>query len=186
MGNAIILHGMPSKEEYRPEEPQSEQHWLPWLRQKLQQRGIDAHTPELPEPWEPEYGAWKAAFEKLPLSDETILVGHSCGAGFLARWLSENPMRVEKVVLVAPWMDPPPRFLKNGFFEFTLDPNVPERTSSVTIYSSTDDDEDIQKSVEILKDAWPTATHKEYDDKGHFDLEGLGTNEFPELLEELT
>lgn len=30
----------------------------------------------------------------------------SCGAGFLLRWLSENSVRIAKLILVIPWLDP--------------------------------------------------------------------------------
>ena len=108
MKTAIILHGMPSKEEYfNAESPaQSNKHWLPWVQRQLILNGILAQTVELPEPYEPNYEKWRSVFEQFHIDEETNLIGHSCGGGFLVRWLSENKIKVGKVALVAPWLDP--------------------------------------------------------------------------------
>ena len=90
MKTAIIIHGMPYKDEeyYNPKRPASSNcHWLPWIQKQLLLKDILAQTPEMPVPYEPEYIAWKEIFERFPLNEETILVGHSCGAGFIVRYL---------------------------------------------------------------------------------------------------
>ena len=45
----------------------------------------------MPELWRPDYSLWRQTFEKYDVNSETILVGHSCGGGFLIQWMSENP-----------------------------------------------------------------------------------------------
>jgi uncharacterized protein len=187
MKSAIILHGMPSEEEYKhPEsEAQSNNHWLPWLQRRLIAAGIVAQTPELPNPFKPVYEDWKRVFEQFEMNEDTILVGHSCGAGFIVRWLSEHKVKVGKVALVAPWMDPEPRSLTTGFFDFEIDPSAQDRAESISIYSSKDDDEDIHQSVEMIVRAWPNAQHHEFTDCGHFTFEDMKTQAFPELEKEL-
>ncbi|MDB5244203.1 MAG: hypothetical protein JWN18_73 [Parcubacteria group bacterium] len=183
MKTAIILHGMPSEEEYRTldgAEP-AKQHWLQWLTEEFENAGIETHVPTFPEPYKPDYARWKDVFEKVPIAEDTILVGHSAGAGFIARWLSENKIHVGKVALVAPWLDPMPRTLKNGMFEFELDPGVQDRAESISIFVSADDDKDIHDSVSYLKTEWPKAAIVEFMSKGHFTLTDMGTREFPEL-----
>jgi len=109
MKTAIILHGMPDESEFKDpnREASSNCHWYPWLQRQLVLNGILAQTPEMPKAYEPEYDAWKEMFERFDTDEETILIGHSCGGGFIVRWLSENKdKRVGKVVLVAPWIDP--------------------------------------------------------------------------------
>lgn len=186
MKNAIIIHGMPYKEEYDdPHIPaSSERHWLPWLREELKLRGIAAVTPEMPIPYNPEYQAWKNVFEQYPLSEETILVGHSCGAGFIIRYLSENNVKVGKVVLVAPWLDPE-KSLDTGMFDFTIDTDLLSKVARLVIFSSTDDMEEVQESVAILKAKIPAIQVVEFKDYGHFCVEDMGTEAFPELLEEV-
>lgn len=186
MKNAIIIHGMPYKEEFFDANLpiSSGRHWLPWLRKELISRGINAVTPEMPIPYNPEYEAWKNVFEQYPLTEETILVGHSCGAGFIVRYLSENTVKVGKVVLVAPWLDPE-KSLDTGMFDFTIDTDLLHKAVSFAIFSSTDDMEEVQESVAMLKSKFPTIRIVEFKDYGHFCIEDMGTDAFPELLEEI-
>ena len=117
MKTAVILHGKPSKEGYfdMTRQSQSNSHWLPWLKQQLIVNGILAQTPELPEPYDPDYKKWKAVFEQFKIDGETILVGHSRGGGFLVRWLSEHKIKVGKVALVAPSLGNPDESPKTDF-----------------------------------------------------------------------
>src|SRR6185369_234789 len=152
MKRAIILHGMPSEEEYfdlsalKP----TESHWLPWLKRELKERGIVAETPAFPRPYEPDYEKWKQKFEEYAPDEGTMLIGHSCGAGFLVRYLSEHRIRVGKVVLVAPWLDPD-KGRAPKFFDFTMDENMAERTDGMTVFVSLDDDEEILVSAEQIR-----------------------------------
>lgn len=183
MKTAIIVHGKPEKDEYySPEgDSQSNCHWIPWLQKQLIVHGILAQTPEMSTPYEPVYEEWKATFEQFAIDEDTILVGHSCGAGFLVRWLSEEKVAVGKVVLVAPWIDPS-KEMGTNFFDFTIDEEIVARTKNITIMYSTNDDEDVLATVSLLKEKLPTATVHTFTDKGHFTLGDMGTREFPELL----
>lgn len=176
---------MPDKEEYydikRP--ASSNCHWIPWIQKKLLLKDILAQTPEMPVPYNPEYNAWKDMFERFPLNEETILIGHSCGGGFIVRYLSENNIKVGKVVLVAPWIDPE-KSLDTGMFDFKVDENIVSKTNGITIFSSTNDMKEVQDSVEILKNKVKDIKIIEFQNKGHFCFDDMGTVEFPELLEQ--
>lgn len=185
MKTAIIVHGMPSKEEYlnpHREDSQSNSHWFPWIQQQLILHGVLAQVLEFPKPYEPVYEDWKSVFERFDVDTDTMLIGHSCGAGFLTRWLSENKVTVGKVALVAPWLDPGNE-LSTGFFDFEIDTEIPERTGGMNIFISRDDEPVIQASVEMLKNKWPEVKVSEFEGKGHFTLGDMGTREFPELKE---
>lgn len=186
MKTVIILHGMPDKEEYMRGELQSTKHWIPWLKNELSTRGITAKAPELPQPYAPDYTQWKKAFEQYVVDRETVVVGHSCGAGFLVRWLSENNVRTGKVILVAPWMDPhhAAADLVTDFFDFTINPDLGIR-HAVTVFYSADDDTDVLDTVELLEHTLIRCRVIALKDKGHFTLEDMGTVQFPELLEEV-
>jgi len=183
MKTAIILHGMPSKEEYFDEEKpaQSNKHWLPWL-QKLILKGILTQTPEMPEPYKPVYEKWQETFGRFEVNKDTVLIGHSCGAGFLVRWLSERKIKVGKVVLVAPWIDPR-KELTTGFFDFVIDHELVSRTDGLTILYSTDDENVILDTVNILREQLVNAQFQEFVDKGHSCLSDMKTDKFPELLD---
>ncbi len=185
MKTAFILHGMPPEKDVLMGERKalSNNEWIPWIQERLIKRGILAQAPELPRPEEPRYEEWRKVVEQFVMNEETILIGHSCGAGFLVRWLSERSEGVNKLVLVAPWMDPEPRRLTNGFFEFEIDPTLQNRVGKIIIFSSEDDDIDIHLSVDRLKGAWPKARHIKMTGKGHFTETDMQQKEFPELEE---
>jgi len=177
---------MPSKEEYiSTGQTATKGHWFPWIKSQLEANGFEVFMPEMPEPYEPDYEKWSEEFEKLPLQEDTILVGHSCGGGFLVRWLSENKFKVGKVVLVAPWIDPNHEFAPKMFNDLAIDPDVASRTQGITEFISLDDDQEELDTLKILKEQIKGLEVKEFTDKGHFTFGDMGTNEFPELRDYL-
>lgn len=186
MKNAIILHGKPDKEEYYSDAYPScsNSHWLPWLQKQLLIQDIYAVTPELPQAYKPVYEKWQKEFEKHPVTKDTLLVGHSCGAGFLLRWLSDSKKSGDKLVLVAPWIDPEKKKVPE-FFDFVIDSEIQNRFNYISIFISHDDSKEVLDSFEIIKKALPKSVVHEFDDKGHFCYEDLHTEQFPELLDVL-
>lgn len=185
MKNAIVIHGMPGKDEYYSDQYPSPSNfqWLPWLQKQLIIHDIKADTPEMPHAYNPQYDIWKKEFERFDITPETILVGHSCGGGFLVRYLSEHKeLHVGKVVLVAPWLDPE-KELETGFFEFIIDPELVSRTSGVTICSSDNDSSDIETSIAKITESVKEVKVVMFPGYGHFVGEALRTQGFPELLE---
>ena len=186
--NAVILHGKPDpgqEEYYNPVFPSSSNsHWLPWLQKQLIIHDVSAQTPEVPNAWKPDYGTWQKEFERYDITSDTFLVGHSCGAGFIVRWLSEHPdVRVSKTVLVAPSLGID--WDTNGFFDFEIDPKLTERTQELIIFVSDDDRDAIQQAVRRLRAALPASKYREFHSYGHFCFEDMKTTEFPELRDEL-
>lgn len=190
MSNAILVPGRPDKgEHYNQDGPSnSEDHWFSWLKCQLILRDVHAVSIEPPFPFRPRYEEWKKEFERFDLEPDTILVGHSCGGGFLVRYLSENPeIKVGKVALVAPWTNPFDNKESDtaDLFDFTIDPVFPDRTNGVAVFISSDDEPSVIKTVEILKEKVEGLSVKQYEDKGHFCLQDLGTEKFPELLDSI-
>ena len=186
MKTAILIHGWPDKDRYfNLETPSpSNAQWFPWLQKQLLLNDIVAQAPEMPDAWEPEYEKWKTTFEQFAVDEQTVLVGHSCGAGFIVRWLSENRITAGKVILVAPWIDPlDEKELDNGFFNFVIDPSIVSRVKSIDILYSTDDDLPMIESVKILQKVLPSSVMHEFHDKGHFDVIDMVDGKFPELIE---
>lgn len=184
MKTAIILHGMPSKEEYFDPEgwpAKYDAHWLPWIQRQLIVNGVLAQIPELPEPYEPDYNKWRSVFECFSVNEDTILVGHSCGGGFLVRWLSENKVKAGKVALVAPWIAPNSPRPKPGFFDFQIDNNLVSRTNGVCLFISSDDNKEELDTAKLLKEKLRGLQVKEFSDRGHFTFGDMGTQSFPEL-----
>lgn len=184
MNNAIIVHGTTSSRDYYDPEtpPLSHRNWQPWLQKQLLTRDIHAVTPEMPLAFKPDYDIWKREVERFDIGPDTMLVGHSTGGGFWLRYLSEHPnLRVGKVLLVAPWLDPN-NIKKTSFFQFEFDPDLASRTAGLTIFNSTDDHEGIQWSVQIICQILKDYDFLSFENYGHFCLDDMGTPEFPELL----
>ena len=184
MKNAIIVHGTPGKEEYYSDKypSSSNQYWIPWLQKQLLIKGIYTQTPEMSDAYKPDYKKWKKEFNRYDVDENSILIGHSCGGGFLVRWLSENKTKVNKVILVAPWLDPD-REKTTSFFDFKIDPEITKRVSEVHIMFSEDDYRDILTSVETIRKALPDAQIHTFKNMGHFIFGDMKKCEFPELLE---
>ena len=187
MRNAIILHGKPAQEVYEnPDLPKPhEANWLPWLGEKLKARGVVVAIPALPEPYFPIYEAWKAKFETHNVDRSTALVGHSAGAEFILRWLSEHgEVEVERVVLVAPYRDYAGKY--GEFSQYQLDPDLSKRVGRLTVFNSLDDTEPIKRRAREIAETIPGLHYVELDGFGHFKLnDKMQTNKFPELLNEL-
>ncbi len=186
MKTAILIHGYNDKSEYadttRP--VPSNDHWFPWIQKQLTLKGILTQAPEMPGFHEPNYEKWKGMLEGFKPDENTILVGHSCGGGFLVRWLSENNVKVGKVVLVAPWLNPEKEAkIDPDFFNFEIDPNIAQKTAGLTVMYSIDDFSDILETINILKSKLVGANFQEFTSKGHFVLNSMKTEAFPELLE---
>jgi hypothetical protein len=123
----------------------------------------------------PNYTQRKNEFEKNEITEETILVWYSCGWWFIIRRLSENSETyVGKVLLIAPWLDPSNTKL-NDFFDFTIDTDLLSRTQWVTVFSSTNDSEDVQQSIDDLTNKISWVRVREFKQYGHFCLSDLGT-----------
>ncbi len=187
MKTAIIIHGMPDKESYfnAKADSQSNCHWIPWLQQQLNINGILSQRPEMPEPYNPDDGEWKEVFEQSKINEDTILVGHSCGAGFIVKYLSDNNIKVGKVILIAPWINSQKEEPVTMFDALVIDENLVAKTSGITIFSSSNDDQVIKNSIDVLKNIIKGLKVLEFKNYGHFCLRDMKTREFPELLNEV-
>lgn len=185
MRNAIILHGFSSKSKYYSEDypSGSNSHWLPWLQKHLLMNDIKADTPEIPNVYEPKYEVFVKEVERFDITPETTLVGHSMGAGFWVRYLTEHPaLKVDKVVLVAPWLNLDHKY-DFDFLDFNIDQAITQRVNQFILFSSDNDSAEVQDTVELLKQKLPDAKVKDFHEYGHFTLHSMKTDAFPELLE---
>lgn len=176
---------MPSKEEYfNPDSPaQSNKHWIPWIQRQLILHGILAQALELPEPYEPNYEKYCKVFEQMKISKDTMLIGHSLGAGFLVRWLSENKTETGRVALVAPFLDPDHDEVRKDFFTFEIDSEISKRAEEVLVIYSSNDEPEILTSVDQIKKTIQNVEEIVLSKMGHLTFRGMKTEKFPELAE---
>lgn len=184
MKHCILIHGKPSKKEYDdPGIPSpSNHHWFPWIQKQLLLNDVLTQSIEMPRPYAPVYGSWADVLDQIGPNSQTSLVGHSCGAGFIIRYLSERSITIDTLVLVAPWLDPV-RKSTTDFFQFIPDKNLLTRVRKAHILYSLDDPAvGIIESVTILRNLFPSMLIHEFHNKGHFTIDEMKTTEFPELL----
>lgn len=184
MARVILLHGKSDEDEYfnRDLPSASSRQWFPWLQNELLIAGHDVQAPEVFRQFEPNYPVWRGEFERHVSSGPMLLVGHSCGAGFLLRWLSENPhVHLERLLLVAPWLDPG-RESTTDFFGFELDATLPSRVGSIHLFHSTDDFPSITATTNIVLSQLMGVIEHRYSGMGHFTTEDMHTDRFPDLL----
>lgn len=187
-GNVVLVHGGNAKDREKVAKgvsPQNERHWIPWVKKELEDKGFVVENPLMPKNWKPEYGEWKNEFEKINVNENSILVGHSAGGGFLVRWLGETKIKIKKLILVAPGINHVeewPNF--KNLLKFKISPRVKNLVKDIIIISSDDDDKWILESVDVFSkelNIKPVVLKR----RGHFLESSMGTKEFPELLEEI-
>lgn len=184
ISNVVIVHGSPSRNEKSTNSQTRtyDKHWMPWIKKELTDKCIECKTPLMPEPWEPDYKDWKKEFEKLTVNENSILIGHSSGGGFLVRWLGETNRKIKKLILVAPaiihsgeWK-PLEKLLK-----FEINNKIKENIGKIIIFISDNDSTGIRESARIFHEKLG-AELIELKNHGHFTRGDMGTEEFPELL----
>ena len=186
--NVVIVHGCPSNEEkeMNPETRTYDKHWIPWMKKKLEERGIKVVTPLMPKPWSPRYKNWKTEFDKLSINENSVLVGHSGSCAFLVRWLGETKRKVRKLILVAPWKIPSKEFSEeeNKLYDYKIDEGIKSRVKEIIIFTSKDEEEDGKKSAKIFHNGLGGEII-ELENHGHFIEGDMKTMKFPELFDKI-
>ncbi len=142
----------------------------------------EVYTPKMPNVGNAQFEEWKIWFDKIValLNDEVILTGHSLGADFLIKYLSENnfPKKLIGVFLVSGQFD----YDADGYglASFTLPEKINLQTNAVFLYHSTDDPVVPFSSLEKLGEKIPNAKKTIFNDRKHINQE-----KFPELVQDI-
>lgn len=144
--------------------------------------GYQVILPRLPNPQNAKYLEWKIVFEKyIPLlEDGVILIGHSMGGIFLAKYLSEEtfPTKIGATFLVAAPYD------MDGdrpIVEFDLPSSLTrfeQQAGPLYLFHSTDDPVVAYSEAAKYLQALPSAHLTTLGGRGHFT-----TADFPEIIE---
>ncbi|MDO4868126.1 MAG: alpha/beta fold hydrolase [bacterium] len=189
MKKAIIIHGWSKFEDWKQLDRPSPSNaaFIPWLSKQLMVRGIHPIAIEMPNSYAPDYEIWKKELERFELDEETILVGWSCGGGFLLRYLSENNIRVRKLVLLAPWIgtfdnDKDRYEFDESFFNFNLNDSIYEKVlEDIILLEAEHEVVEVLMSIEKIKSKLKDANYRI--------IEGSGRHFFeknqPAVLEEI-
>jgi len=187
--NVIIVHGCPFNVKKAMDEKTRtyDKHWIPWVKKQLEEKDIKVFTPLMPKSWEPSYEDWKNEFNKLPVNENSILIGHSCGGAFLVRWLGETKKKVKKLIFVSPSvvLDDELKSLKlKELYDFEINEEVKANVEEIIAFVSDNDKKRIEDSADLLVKKLSVRLI-EVKGCGHFIEKHMGTKEFPELLDEI-
>ncbi|MBI4121210.1 MAG: alpha/beta hydrolase [Parcubacteria group bacterium] len=169
--------------EYTPS-VQGEKRWKHTLAERLGP-DFEVLAPAMPCKDNAKYTEWKIWFEKvLPyVHDGVVLIGHSLGGLFLAKYLSENefPKEVRATFLVGAVFDEDSETHSVGDFDLPASlEHFAKHGGDIFLYHSEDDPVVPVSAVEKYGKALPDAEEHIFADRGHF-LQG----EFPELVERI-
>ncbi len=158
--------------------------WSDSLRKDLGSR-FDVLLPKMPNPMNAKYDEWRILFKKIvPLLDNNvILIGHSLGAIFLVKYLSENkfPKKILATLLVSPPYDD--EGMEESLSDFVLPKSLDKlnkQGGKVFVYQSKDDKVVPSSHLEKYKKALPSVIIREFKKRGHFDQ-----LKFPELIKDI-
>ena len=191
MQQVVVIHGGDSfttYEEYLdylkdfPIELEGGKGWKSGLSEALGP-AYQVILPRMPNAMNARYAEWKLWFEKyFPyLEDGVILVGHSLGGSFLAKYLSEElyPKKIKALMLVAAPLDGPVEGSGDFLITKPLAP-LENQVERIFLYHSTDDEIVPYAECEKYRAQLPKAEARTFTDRGHF-----LTEEFPELVADL-
>ena len=160
---------------------------IKWSDSLIKELGnkFDVLLPKMPNPSNAKYEEWEIIFKKISklLEDNIVLIGHSLGAIFLAKYLSENkfPKKILATLLISPPYD------NEGMDEsvggFTLPKNLNrlnKQGNKIFIYQSKDDLVVPYDHLEKYKKALPNAIIRKFKKRGHFNQK-----KFPELIKDI-
>ena len=191
MRQILIIHGgnsFSSYDEYRKNLESSnvdyerllpKQKWKSWIAEQMPD--TDVLLPTFPNSANAVYAEWAIYFEKISpyLGDDVQLVGHSMGAMFLAKYLSQHSLRkkVKKLILIAgPYNDGQTSDFTNFNLESAI--SLPHSADEIHLFQSKDDPLVPFSEFEKYQKDLPSATSHIFEHRGHF-IEP----DFPELLE---
>lgn len=168
------------------------ENWIPWLESQCKNKDISFKAISFPTPVGQTYDNWSEIFksyvEKGVVNENSIVVAHSSGASFFAKYATLNKLKVKKFISVAGFTD----FLSgNNDFdkintEFYLEENKNFDLSSISEIISFYSKNDPYLPLEVLSDFSKKIKAKEniIKEAGHFNTDS-GYDKFELLLKEI-
>ncbi|MBU2579416.1 alpha/beta fold hydrolase [Patescibacteria group bacterium] len=158
--------------------------WNDSLRKELGNR-FDVLLLKMPNPMNSKYAEWKILFRKIArlLDNNVVLIGHSLGGVFLAKYLSENkfPKKIRASILIAPpYKESDIEESLGGFAILNDLKRFKKQGGKIFIYHSEDDPVVPYLNLEKYQKDLPDMTARIFKDRGHFNQ-----SEFPELVSEI-
>lgn len=180
MKNVLVVHGTFGS----PFE-----NWFPWLHKELSKEEISCIVPSFPTPDFQNYNDWKELLnyyvERNLFNGNTIVVGHSCGAVCLAKFLIESKIDVLGYISVAGYNNfaGGNELMDSLNASFYFDENLlakPIAQNRYSFYSENDPNIPLEKLIEFTQ--LINSNKLPIKDGGHFNARA-GYTDFPQLLD---
>jgi predicted alpha/beta hydrolase family esterase len=181
MKRVFIVHGWGD----RPSD-----HWIPWLKQQLERKGISVVAPAMPNTDAPVIGLWVSHLngEVGEVDPDTYYVGHSIGCQTILRHLEQLPAGgvVRGAAFVAPWFhlanqNADEAAIARSWIDTPIDfDRVAQHLPELTAFFSTDDIWVPPDNQALFEQRLAARTHL-LEGRKHFGVES-GMTTFPELL----
>ncbi|MCL5006741.1 MAG: alpha/beta hydrolase [Patescibacteria group bacterium] len=158
-----------------------------WKRDLYKDLGknFDVYLPQMPNKTNARYLEWKLWFDKfLPyLKRNVVLIGHSQGGIFLAKYLSENklPKKIGGVFLIAAPYDE--QDADYSLADFKLPKSLAilqSQARKIFLYHSKNDDVVPFANLKKYENSLPDAAIRTFKSRGHFNQAT-----FPELVKDI-
>lgn len=166
--------------------------WIPWLKNGLEQKGLEVIIPTMPNTDTPELKAWVQHLKETvgEVDGNTYFVGHSIGCQAIMHFIEGQDKQAGGAVFVAPFFrllhlaTIEEKIIANPWFEAVLDYKKIKRNLPKLICIFSDDDPDVDiGNKELFEERLGAKTLVEHN-KGHFS-DDAGVKELPSALSEL-
>jgi predicted alpha/beta hydrolase family esterase len=179
MKTAIILHGTLSS-------PNG--NWFKWLKNELEERGLQVWLPQLPHAEQPSLNDWYRFMQKecpFAINEDTLIIGHSSGA-ILALIIAQNNMeKIGAIVDVSVFHDNSLQWEPNNkLFDVQVEWDVIRQGVNKLLFVHSDDDSYVPLDQAQYVANSCIAELVLIPGQGHFNLEkSKDYHQFPKLLE---
>lgn len=157
--------------------------WFPYIKRELEGIGVECIAPDLPDAQLARMQFWFPYFtDKLKLSQDDIVVGHSSGALAILKYAEKNEIGAS-VLVGTYYTDLGYEDEKtSGYFDTPwLWNNIKANQKWTAIFASTDDPFIPIEEPRFIRDQL-NSEYFEFTNQGHFGLQSVPKLEFPELL----
>lgn len=179
MKNAIILHGTLGS---------PDGNWFGWLKDQLEQKGLQVWLPELPNASQPSLKEWQDFVNSncpFEIDQDTLIVGHSSGAILAVILAQQNDKPIGGVVCVSVFHDNSLNWDANSrLFDVEFDFEKAKKTAKkrLFVHSDTDPYVPVDQAKYVADNV--DGEFVLIPGQGHFNLEQSPEyNAFPKLIE---
>ena len=86
-----------------------EKHWIPWLKEELEEKDFDVIAPQMPDTDKPEIKKWVSHLKEIveKPDKDTYFIGHSIGCQAIMRYLEtlDKNQKIGGAIFVAGWFN---------------------------------------------------------------------------------